>query len=238
MSHRTVPKRCRAAALACRRCSVGHVPRPPRPNIAGGIYHIGSRGVRRLPLFEDLYDYRRFLAWFKALSVELRWICHVRVQMPNHFHLVVETPHPNLSIGMQRLNSRYAQWFNWRHGYEGHVVDRRFYSGVIETDAHLLELARYILLNPVRAGLCTHPADWPFSSYGEELSERLAGQFSRNAMVARIRFERFVLEGVLPGRVSGSDPGTRPDQPKPYVPAKRFARSLTTSAPGRPTTFR
>ena len=214
------------------------MPRAPRPNIAGGIFHVISRGVRRLPLFEDAIDYRRFLLLLRLVGKDHRWISHVRCQMPNHFHLVLETPEPNLSAGMQRLNSRYAQWFNWRHGYVGHAVESRFFSGLIESNAHFLEVARYVLLNPVRAGLCLHPRDWPYSSYGEPLTARLADQFGSDPEVARARFERFVEDGLRLGRVSGSDPGTRLDQPKPYVPANRFASRRTSSAAGRPTTFR
>lgn len=206
--------------------------------MADGLYHVTSRGVRRHPIYEDAIDYERFLSLFRHLAKELTWTCHVRCQMPNHFHLVLETRDPNLSLGMQRLNSRYAQWFNWRHGYVGHAFESRFYSGVIESNAHFLEVSRYVLLNPVRAGLCLHPREWPYSSYGEPLTRRLRDQFGSDAEVARARFEAFVDEGLRSGPVLGSDPRTRPDQPKPYVPAKRFARRRTRSAAGSPTTFR
>jgi putative transposase len=206
--------------------------------MANGLYHVTSRGVRRHPIYEDTDDYRRFLQLFRHLAKELTWTCHVRCQMPNHFHLVLETPEPNLSVGMQRLNSRYAQWFNWRHGYKGHAFESRFYSGVIESNAHFLEVTRYVLLNPVRAGLCRHPREWPFSSFSEPLTPRLQDQFGPDAETARARFEAFVDEGLRSGRVPGSDPRARPDQPKPYVPAKRFARRRTRSAAGSPTTFK
>jgi putative transposase len=214
------------------------MPRAPRPNVAGGIYHVISRGVRRLQLFEDAIDYHRFLVLFRAVAKDLRWTSHVRCQMPNHFHLVLETPDPNLSAGMQRLNSRYAQWFNWRHGYVGHAVEARFFSGLIVSNAHFLEVARYVLLNPVRAGLCLHPREWPYSSYDEPLTPRLADQFGSDPETARARFHRFVEEGLGLGRGSGSDPKTGLDQPKPYVPAKRSASRRTRTAAGRPTTFR
>ena len=214
------------------------MPRRPRTNVVDGLYHVISRGVRRLPLFEDAIDYRRFSLLFGQVARDLNWTSHVRCQMPNHFHLILETPEPNLSAGMQRLNSRYAQWFNWRHGYTGHAFDRRFYSGMIESNAHLLEVARYVHLNPVRAGLCRHPREWPFSTYGEPLTLLLADQFGGDPEIARERYERFVYEGPRFRHVSGSDPRTRPDQPKPYVPAKRSARRRTRSAAGSPTTLR
>ena len=85
--------------------------------------------------------------------------------MTNHYHLVVATPEPNVSPGMHYLNGVYARWFNWRHGYEGHLFQRRFHSAVIESDWHLLEACRYVVMNPVRAGLVARPADWAWSSY-------------------------------------------------------------------------
>jgi REP-associated tyrosine transposase len=85
--------------------------------------------------------------------------------MTNHYHLVVMTPEPNVSRGMHHLNGVYARWFNWRHGYEGHLFQRRFHAGVIASDWHLLEACRYVVMNPVRAGLVRRPADWTWSSY-------------------------------------------------------------------------
>jgi hypothetical protein len=109
---------------------------------------------------------------------------------------------------------------------------------VIEFNAHFLELSRYVVLNPVRAGLCRHPKQWEFSSYRESLTSRILDQFGSDPFSARARYERFVGEGVRSSRVRGSDPRTRPDQPKPYVPAKRSASRRTSRAAGRPTTLR
>lgn len=209
-----------------------------RPNMADGLYHVTSRGVRRNEIYEARLDYLRFLALLGCIAKDLGWTRHAYCLMPNHYHLVVETPEPNLSTGMQRLNSRYGAWFNWRHGFTGHVFERRFYSGVIESNAHFLELSRYVVLNPVRAGLCRHPGEWTFSSFRGNLSPRLLDQFGRDSEAARARYETFVNEGVSPSRVPGSDPGTRPDQPKPYVPAKRFASRRTRREAGKPTTLR
>jgi REP element-mobilizing transposase RayT len=191
-----------------------------------------------LLIYEDEIDYRRFRTHLAAVARDLNWVCHAYCQMPNHYHLVVETPHPNLSLGMKRLNSEYAQWFNRRHAYVGHLFETRFYSGLIKANAHLLELSRYVVLNPVRAGLCAHPREWRFSSYGGRLSLRLSEQFGNQLKEARARYERFVAEGVAKSRVSGSDPSTRLDQPKPYVPAKRSANRRTRSEAGSPTTLR
>ncbi|HEY7708212.1 MAG TPA: transposase [Gaiellaceae bacterium] len=212
--------------------------RPPRLNVVDGIYHITSRGVRRADIYEDELDYRRFRRTLAQAFKEHGWICHAFCQMPNHYHLVLETPAANLSLGMQRLNWRYAVRFNWRHAYKGHLFESRFYSGAIESNAHLLEVARYVVLNPVRAGLCRHPAEWAFSSFRDPLSARLMGQFGHEPELARERYEAFVLAGVDSSRVPVPGTRTRPNQPKPYVPAKRFASRRTRTAAGRPTTFR
>ncbi|HEU6444167.1 MAG TPA: transposase [Gaiellaceae bacterium] len=220
--------------------------RAPRINVVDGIYHLTARGVRRAPIYEDGLDYQRFQLFFREVAGELGWACHSFCQMPNHYHLLVETRLPNLSAGMQQLNWRHAVRFNWRHGYTGHLFESRFHSELIETEAHFLETARYIVLNPVRAGLCTHPADWPFSSYRRTLvpgdpvvaSSRLLAHFGNDPEKARGRYEAFVAEGVASSRVLVPGTRTRLDQPKPYVPAKRSARSRTRRAAGSPTTLR
>jgi hypothetical protein len=126
--------------------------------------------------------------------------------MTNHFHLLLTTPQPNISPGMQYLNGRYAQWFDWRHNFEGHVYERRFWSSLVTTDSHLFETARYIVLNPVRAGMCRTAGDWRWSSYratvtgvrdGPHLSVWLLSQFGRNPKEAREAFARFVRAGEL-----------------------------------------
>lgn len=179
--------------------------RAPRLNFVDGLYHVTSRGVRRLPIYEDGIDYRWFRRLFDGLARELGWICHAYCLMPNHYHLVLETPFPNLSVGLQRLNWRHSVRFNWRHGHTGHLFERRFHSELIETDAHLLEAVRYVVLNPVRAGLCHHPAEWPFSSYWSTLDaasdpssaySRILGQFGTDPEIVRARYEAFVADGV------------------------------------------
>jgi putative transposase len=220
--------------------------RAARLNLADGLYHLTARGIRRMPIYEDGIDFRRFQFFLREVAEDLGWVCHAFCLMPNHYHLLVETRLANLSSGMQRLNWRYAVRFNWRHGYTGHLFERRFHSELVETEAHFLEAARYIVLNPVRAGLCEQPGDWPFTSYRRTLtaselfvqSSRIQAQFGDDLETARSRYEAFVAEGVDSGRVPVPGTRRRPDQPKPYVPAKRFARSPMRVAAGSPTTFR
>jgi putative transposase len=177
------------------------LPRPLRQQVEGGIYHLVTRGVRKLPIFTDDRDRERFLWLLDVTAERYGWQIHAYCLMTNHFHLLVTTPKPNVSAGMQYLNGRYCQWFNWRHGYEGHVVERRFFSSIVKSDRQLLAVARYIVLNPVRAQLCGFAADWPWSSYRSTVAEvggvpRLSRWvlrlFSSELEEARQRFGAFV----------------------------------------------
>jgi putative transposase len=180
------------------------MPRPPRVQLAGGVYHVVSRGNRRQTIFNDDSDYARFLEVLENVVNRLGWKCHAYCLMPNHFHLVIETPEPNISAGMQRLNSTYAQWFNVRYGYTGHLFQGRFYGQLVESAYHLLELARYVVLNPVRAGFCSDAGGWKWSSYRAIVGEIkrtgfltvgwLLSQFGRDPRRARDTFRQFVLD--------------------------------------------
>ena len=141
--------------------------RRTRLQIASGIYHVTARGNRRQAIYLDRIDLGRFRAVAASVCKRHEWIVYAYCLMPNHYHLVLRTPQPDLSAGMQRLNSAYAQWFNRRHDTSGHVFQGRFWSTLVESDAHLLELCRYVALNPVRAGLCDHPAAWRWSSFAD-----------------------------------------------------------------------
>ena len=139
--------------------------RSPRPIIEGGIYHVMNRGNRKMPIFEDDRDRRRFL---RILSEEKRRYgadIHAGCPMGNHFHLVVGTPHGNLSDFMEQLEGRYARYSNWRHGRVGHLFQGRFRHVVIEHDIHLVIALCYVFLNPVSARLVTRPEDYKWSTY-------------------------------------------------------------------------
>jgi REP element-mobilizing transposase RayT len=182
------------------------MPRGPRHQLPGGLFHITTRGVRRNPIFLDERDYKFFLGLIEKIAAARGWCLVAYCLMPNHYHLVVETPEADLSAGMHWLNGRYAQWFNLRHGFEGHVFDRRFYSVLVESELHLLELARYVVLNPVRAKICSRPGDWKWSSYRAMVGraqrihclavDRLGELFGKNRASARAVYEAFVLEGL------------------------------------------
>lgn len=188
------------------------VARPLRLRPAGGVFHITARGNRRQAIFEDDRDREQFLRLLADVVQRNGWQCHAFCLMPNHYHLLVETPEPNLSAGMHRLNGVYAQWFNRRHGVDGHLFQRRFHSVLVESTWHLLETSRYIVLNPVRAGLCRHPREWTWSSYRTMLGagnrsesslltvDWLLAQFGRTTSTARAAYRRFVDDVTRRGR--------------------------------------
>jgi putative transposase len=124
-----------------------------------------NRGVRGEPLYTDDREWRHFIALLSEACERYHWLLRTYCLMGTHYHLLVTTMDATLSRGMQWLNGCYAQWLNWRHGYKGHAFFRRFHSVEVGSDAQLAEVARYIVLNPVRAGLCTAPEEWPWSSY-------------------------------------------------------------------------
>ena len=153
------------------------MPRPPRIAVPNGIYHVTSRGNRRQPIFLDDRDRRLFLEMVAVLTVHRGWACLGYCLMPNHYHLVVQTPNADLSAGMKWLNGGYAQSFNFFHRVDGHVFQGRFYAVLVESDPHLAELVRYLALNPVRAGLAETARQWRWSSYPAIAAGRPSARF-------------------------------------------------------------
>jgi REP element-mobilizing transposase RayT len=186
--------------------------RPLRLEHPGALWHVTARGNERGEVFRDDADRREFLAVLGRTVSIYGWRLHGYVLMGNHYHLLVETPEPTLSRGMRDLNGVTTQRFNRRHGRTGHLFEGRFKAILVERDAHLLELARYLVLNPVRAGLAKSAAAWPWSSYKAtaglaEAPEWLETgwtleQFGRRPAEARRRFAAFVADG----RGAGYDP--------------------------------
>jgi len=180
--------------------------RPLRIELAGGLYHVTSRGDRREAIYRDEQDRLDWLAVVGEVCSRFNWRCHAYCEMTNHYHVVVETPDANLSKGMRQLNGVYTQATNRRHGLVGHLFQGRFKAILVERDAYLLELARYVVLNPVRAGMVPEASDWPWSSYRAMVGEEPApawletdwvlGQFDQERSRARVGYAAFVREGV------------------------------------------
>jgi putative transposase len=180
------------------------VARQLRVNAPDAVHHVTARGNRRALIFYDDADKEGFLTTLGRIVKRYRWICHAYCLMPNHYHLLLETPAPTLSAGMALLNGTYASRFNRRHQLIGHVFQGRFHGVLVEREAHLLELARYVVQNPVRAGLCDRADAWPWSSHGALMRMRpppfletgwLLAQFGRGPR-AVARYAEFVAEGM------------------------------------------
>ena len=179
--------------------------RPLRLSFPGAVYHVTSRGNARQDIVADDRDRSQWLSLLAHVVDRYGWLCHAYCLMDNHYHLVIETPKPNLSIGMRQLNGRYTQAYNRRHEQVGHVFQGRFTAILVEKDAHLLELCRYVVLNPVRAKIVSHPRLWVWSSYRATVGETKApgwlttdwilSQFGQRGGPAQARYRTFVAEG-------------------------------------------
>jgi len=139
--------------------------RPLRLEFEGALYHITSRGDRREDIYESDRDRELFLKVLGEVCEGYNWVCHAYCLMSNHYHLLIETPDANLSKGMRQLNGVYTQSFNRANDKVGHLFQGRYKAILVEKESYLLELARYIVLNPVRAGMVRSAREWPWSSY-------------------------------------------------------------------------
>ncbi len=130
--------------------------RPLRIEYPGALYHVTSRGNKRQDIFSNDNDRGIFLHVLSTLTETHNWICHAYCLMDNHYHLLIETVEANLSIGMRDLNGIYTQQYNKVHDSVGHLLQGRYHAYVIEKESYLLQVARYVVLNPVRAGMVGH----------------------------------------------------------------------------------
>jgi len=180
--------------------------RPIRIEFHDALYHVTARGDRREDIFEDDQDRQMFLATLEQVITQFNWICHAWCLMDNHYHLLIQTPDGNLSKGMRQLNGVYTQTNNRRHKRVGHLFQGRFKGILVDSDTYLLELTRYVVLNPVRAGMVKNPADWAWSSYRASVGlepaapwlavEGLLAQFAKRRSLAQQRYAQFVAEGI------------------------------------------
>ena len=178
------------------------MPRPLRTDASDATHHIAALAVEKERVFREPADRRRLLALLGAIVDLYAWNCRAFCLMGTHFHLIVHTPQPNLSRGMQHLCGVYAQWFNWKYARRGHLFGRRFGSVHIVSDEQLFEAHRYVALNPVRAGLCARPEFWRWGSFRSLLGlgepppfldvTGTLGLFAPRQAVAQAAFSRFV----------------------------------------------
>ncbi|HEY4732454.1 MAG TPA: transposase [Gammaproteobacteria bacterium] len=180
--------------------------RPLRLEFPGALYHLTARGNERRDIYRDDGDRVRFLDLLEREIQQQAWHCHAYCLMNNHYHLLIETPEANLVQGMRRLNGVYTQTFNHRHGRAGHLFQGRYKSIIVDKDSYLLELCRYIVLNPVRASLTAKAEDWRWSSYRATAGLATApqwlttnwvlSQFGKTTKKAQRDYQKFVSEGM------------------------------------------
>lgn len=179
--------------------------RPIRIEFEGAVYHVTSRGNERRKIFYSKKDYEKFKEYVGEAKEKYRFILHGYVLMTNHYHLLIETPEKNLSKIMHHINSSYTTYTNVKRKRSGHLFQGRFKAIVVDKDSYLLELSRYLHLNPVRAKIAERPEDYPYSSYktyilaqGEALVTRstILEMFTTKEAEARKRYKTFVEASI------------------------------------------
>ncbi|MFA5170702.1 MAG: transposase [Sulfuriferula sp.] len=180
--------------------------RPLRLEFSGAIYHVTSRGDRQEDIFLCDDDRDDWLEILGIVCTRFNWVVHAYCQMNNHYHLLVETVDGNLSRGMRQLNGLYTQRFNRRHGMVGHLLQGRYKAILVQREAYLLELSRYVVLNPLRAHMVAALDDWRWSSYPGVTgaapvpawlnTQWLLNQFGVDRGMAIEHYRQFVMAGV------------------------------------------
>ncbi len=188
------------------------MPRQARLMVPGGLYHVMARGIERRAIFSDTPDYQEFVDRLEDSLKKSACRCLAWVLMPNHFHLLIQAGKEGTPPLMRRLMTGYAGYFNWRHRRSGHLFQNRYKAILCEGEAYLMELVRYIHLNPLRGKVVDSLESleqFPWSGHrallGKEKRafqevEEVWGTFGKNRSQAQIAYRRFVDEGAGEGR--------------------------------------
>lgn len=179
--------------------------RPLRIEFSGALYHVTSRGDGQKNIYLNHQDRQDFMSIIGDVCGRFNWTVHAYCLMDNHYHLLIETPDGNLSHGMRQLNGVFTQRFNRNHTRVGHVFQGRYKAIIVQKDAYLLELSRYIVLNPVRARMVRAAKDWPWSSYRSTCgviappgwldTDWVLSAFAKQRKKAIERYREFVTQG-------------------------------------------
>jgi putative transposase len=195
------------------------------------MQHVAVNGNNRQPMFLCDGDRINCLSLLASTARRYRWTVYAYCLMDTHWHALIRTADRNLALGMQRLNSSYSRTFNDFHQRSGHSIRHRYMSVPVEDNNHLLELTRYIPLNPVRGGLVSHPEDWRWSSHRAELGLEPVPAWLETGWLTDLHgsgraLRRFVAEGMAePGTpwAPGSDPTLTPPRPEAGTAPRRPA---------------
>jgi REP element-mobilizing transposase RayT len=180
--------------------------RPLRIEFPGAVYHVTSRGNEKRRIFKSDRDRQAFLDFLGDGAKRFGWSITAWVLMTNHFHLVIQTPEPNLSRGMHWINGSYAGWFNRQHKRWGHLFGGRFKAFLIDKETYFAEVLRYVVLNPVRAGLAPRPEKYRWSSYRATAGLEAAPEwldvstalipFAPDTQLAQVYYSEFVVAKI------------------------------------------
>ena len=193
--------------------TVESIARAPRIEVENGIYHVVARGNERKAIYRDAADRERFLEILRLTAERYCWLALAYCLMGNHYHLLVETPKANLAKGMRQLNGVYAQSFNRRHGRDGHLFQGRYGARLVQADEHLLGAVRYIVRNPLRAGICTRLDDWPWSSHAATIGKRPPGFLALERLLSFLGESRPSARASYLALVESEEKPPRPQHP-------------------------
>lgn len=169
------------------------------------MYHVTARGNERKKIFFSKHDYEKFLEYVKEAKKKYGILVHAYVLMSNHYHLIIETPNANLSKAMQYINGSYTTYVNTKKKRSGHLYQGRYKSIIVDADNYLLELSRYLHLNPVRAKMVERPEEYQYSSYRTYISgkqcqittkEKIMGMIANQQKESPIRYKSFVESAI------------------------------------------
>ncbi|MBI4208924.1 MAG: transposase [Deltaproteobacteria bacterium] len=181
------------------------MPRKPRIHYSGAFYHLFSRGNQKQPIFFDQRDHSEFISRLQHYHKKYPFQLYAYALMPNHFHCLIEAQETPLSKIFQAFLSSYTQYFNKKYGRVGHLFQGRYKAILCDKESYLLELVRYVHLNPLRANLTQNLADYPWTTYSVYIGQRqeswiethlVLSQFSSKIEIARDRFAQFILDGI------------------------------------------
>jgi putative transposase len=206
-----------------------------RIQFPGALYHAYARGNARQPIFFDDHDRRLFLEELWRVCEHYDWVIWAYCLMRNHYHLLLETLKPTLSAGMRDLNGNVAQTVNRRHDRVGHLYQGRFKAKLVDDQAYLTRVSRYVVNNPVKDGLCASAADWRWSSYNDIAGRRRGAhprlmvkatlaRFNADPEIARSAYERFIAAAT------DDYPAPNPDNPL-IIGDDEFVQRVTAGRP-------
>jgi len=202
------------------------MPRHPRIHAPGLLYHLMARGNNGQRVFLGRGDYEAFLKAVQTTRERHPFFLYAYVLMPNHFHLLVEVGEVPTSRLMQALLTSYARWFNRAHGRRGHVFQGRYKAVVCDRDSYLLELVRYIHLNPVRAGLVKSPGAWKWSGHNEYLGTARRGIIDPGPVLGEFKSQRKYESFLREGAKSGYRVEWHPGDASPFLGDEAFVRRV------------